>query len=40
MIVVIAVTTTLSTETVEGTARALEGIDDIEGSDGLAVGNH
>jgi hypothetical protein len=28
----------LTTETVEGTALALEGIDDIEGSDGLALG--
>ncbi len=27
----------LGTETVQGTARALESVDDIEGSDGLAV---
>ena len=26
-----------STETVEGAAGALEGVDDVEGSDGLAV---
>ena len=28
----------LTTETVEGTALALEGVDNIEGSDGLALG--
>jgi hypothetical protein len=28
----------LDTETVEGTARALEGIDDIESSDSLSLG--
>ena len=28
----------LTTETVEGTALALEGVDDVEGGDGLALG--
>ena len=28
----------LTTETVEGTALALEGVDNIEGGDGLALG--
>ena len=28
----------LATETVEGTALALESVDDVEGSDGLALG--
>ena len=28
----------LSTETIEGTALALEGVDDIEGCDGLPLG--
>ena len=28
----------LTTETVDGTALALEGVDDIEGGDGLALG--
>ena len=28
----------LGTETVEGSARPLQGVDDIEGSDGLALG--
>ena len=31
-------TRSLTTETVEGTALALEGVDDVEGGDGLALG--
>jgi hypothetical protein len=38
MAVVREVRENLTTETVEGTALALEGVDDIEGSDGLALG--
>lgn len=30
--------TTLTTETVQGAALALEGVDDVEGGDGLALG--